>query len=358
MRGVLVSAMTVWAFFGVGCASTATRLPASFKPKYDSKIVRSLTTAAINHVLFQVDDGAFRDVPSRQIDQCKTREAPTWSQTLLDFLALMDRHPELYNKFSMVEFRRGDRPSIELTKDIDGLSTLTLFYGKSETFEKITDATQMPCAETAAEYLGRDLVVTSIRWPTESEIKDKLSQAPDRAEVGRFNFNPEFLVYLAERQAILKIKPEVAFERNYRGEFFLTSWLENMATEIKNPKIEKDYINYWFKEIADHSTQAKSIQFFGLRPEGNPSVGVQVDTAGKLARKMNGYQEATYMFMSYRPQSESYVYGSLEDLNKCLQSLTGVYRNPLSLGSSLDREPASFLAPDYSCALKDEEKSQ
>jgi hypothetical protein len=356
MRGFLVAAMTVWALFSAGCASTATRLPASFKPKNKYKNLSSQTTAAKKQLLFQVDDGAFRDVPSRQIEQCRTREAPTWSKTLLDFLTLMDHNPELYNKFSMVEFRRGDRAAAEMTKDIDGLSTLTLLYGKSETFEKISDATEMPCAEAANEYLGRDLVVTSIKWPSAGEILEKLNQAPPRSQVERFNFNTEFLIYLAERQTILKIKPEVAFERNYHGEFFLSTWLDTMAKEIKNPKIEKEYINFWFKEIADHSDQAKSIQFFGLKPEGNPTVGVQVDTAGKLARKMNGYQEATYMFMSYRQQSDSYLFGSLADLNKCLQGLTGVYRNPLSLGSSLDREPASFLAPDYSCVLKDEEK--
>jgi hypothetical protein len=359
MRVLGAGLLAGWLFLSLGCASSATRLPASFKPKYNSKIVTSLTTAALNRVLFQVDPAVFRDVGSRQIDQCRTRETPTWSQAFLNFLNLVDQNPEFYDKFSIVEFKPGNRAAAEITQDIDGLSRLTISYGKIEKNEKVLASTKMPCVESAQEYLGKDLVTTTIEWPSASEISQVIRAAKPRSDVARFQFNTDFLVFLAERQAVLKINPEVAFERNFDGTYFLTSWLEDMAKQIKDPAVEQDYINYWFREIAIHSSQAKNIQFFGLHPElnsgTNASVGVQVDTAGKLAQKMNSYQEASYLFFSYRQQGSEYIYGGLKDLNLCLRTLTGIYRNPLSMGSSLENEGSSFLAPGHSCPVRTKE---
>jgi hypothetical protein len=277
---------------------------------------------------------------------------------MLAFLSAMDRQPELYDKFNMVEFKRADHPGVELNRDIDGLTTLSINYGKIESFEKITASTKMPCSEAASEYADKDLVITRIEWPTTADIVATLDKAPARKQVERFQFNTEFLVFLAQRQASLRLNPEVAFERSYNGDYFLTTWLEQMAKEIKSPQSEQDYVNYWLKEISSHSSQARSIQFFGIGPDSAASVGVKVDTAGKLQRKLNNYQEPSYLFMSYKQQNGNYISGTLKDLNHCLQSLTGIYRNPLSMGTALEREPASFLAPGHSCSLDETEETE
>lgn len=350
--GFLVLALAV--LFTAGCATSAARLPASFKSEYNKKIVASLSTAAANHVLFNIDDAVFRVVSARQIDQCRTRELPTWSSSFLEFLALMDKKPEYYDKFNMVEFKRGGNdPSVEINKDIDGLSSLIISFGVREKFEKVTAKTKMPCSESPNDYLDKEIATISVAWPSTAEISEVLLHAPAKLDMERFQFNTDFLIFLAERQAILKINPEVAFERNYDGQYFLANWLSDMSKQLKDPTLSNDYIRYWFGEISTRSAQAKNIQFFGLHADSNASVGVKVDTAGKLQRKINNYQEPSYLFMSYRQQNGGYIFGTLKDLNACLQGLTGIYRNPLSMKSALERDPASFLGDGHSCNLRD-----
>jgi len=350
---IVVGMLSVFAV--AGCISTTLRLPASFKPSYNSKIVTSLRSAALNGVLFQVNDTVFRDVPARQVEHCRKADEPTWSQEFLGFLDLMDKNPQYYNKFYIVDFKRGDSAKAEITKDIDGLSYLSVTYAKRENREKVTASTNMPCLESNTDYVGKDLITTYIDWPTMAQVESVLKEATPKAKIERFQFNTDFLIFLAERQAILKINPEVAFERNYHGEYFLATWLEKMSQEIHDNDADLDFINYWLKEISTRSKQAKDIQFFGLHPEGTISYGVQVDTVGKFTRKINSYQEPTYLFMSYREKSGEYVYNDLKDLNTCLQSLLGTYRNPLSMGMAYESDEDSFLAPGYSCRMKGEE---
>lgn len=352
MRSIFPGAILLGSLLLSACVSNTLRLPASFQPKYDSKIVTSLKTAAVSGVLFQVSDSVFRDVPVRQVELCRTTEAPTWSTTFVNFLELMDRNPQYYNKFYIVDFKRGDKPRAEINKDIDGLASLSIVYSKRENREKITAMTNLPCAETVAPYLGKELITTSIDWPSIEQINAALKAAPNKLKIDRFQFNTDFLVYLAERQTILKINPEVAFERTYQGEYFLNSWLEKMADDIREPDQKHAYINYWLREISSRSNQAKSIQFFGLHAENQVSYGVQVDSVGKFNRKINGYQEPTYLFMSYREKNGEYIYSRLKDLDQCMQTLVGNYR---SISMTYDYDSDSFLAPGFSCKLKGEE---
>ncbi|MGZ3804115.1 MAG: hypothetical protein ACXVB4_07900 [Pseudobdellovibrionaceae bacterium] len=333
----------------VSCVSTTTRVPASFKPKYDNQIVNSLKSAALNGVLFQVNESVFRDVSVQQIDNCRKTQDPNWTSNFLSLLDLMNKNPQYYGKFHVVDFKRGDKAKVEISQDIDGLSYLNIAYAKREIREKVTSTTQLPCSEGSADFLGKDLVTTLIDWPNSEAIDSVLKQAPVKTKIKRFKFNTEFLVFLAEHQTILKINPEVAFERSYEGDYFLENWLEKMAQELHQKNVEIDYINYWIKEISTRSKQANSIQFFGLHPESTLTYGVQVDTVGKFSRKLNNYQEPTYLFMSYRQHNGEYTYNTLADLNQCLQGLMKIYSNPLSMGASFEFDSESFLAPGYSC---------
>jgi hypothetical protein len=351
MRRSFAAALVFCSVVFLGCASSTLRLPASFKPSYNSKIVTSLKTAALNGVLFQVQDSVFRDVPVRQVDRCRKTEAPTWTAQFIGLLDLMDHNPQYYNKFYIVDFKRGDHAKAEITKDIDGLTYLSLTYAKKENREKVSTLTDIPCGDSAAGLLGKDLVTTSIDWPGIDEISKVLKEAGERPKIERFQFNTDFLVYLAERQTVLKINPEVAFERTFQGDYFLAGWLEKKAQELKTPA-DLDFINYWLKEISSRSNQAKSIQFLGLHSETRVSYGVQVDSVGKFNRRINNYQEPTYIFMSYREKNGDYLSSNLKDLNKCLQTLLGSYR---SMGVGFDSDGDSFLAPGYSCKMAGED---
>ena len=346
--------------FVVGCVSSTIRLPASFKPKYNTKIVTSLRNAAVNGVLFQVSDSVFRDVPARQVDRCRKAEEPGWSAQLLSMLEVLDTKPQYYNKFHIIDIKRGDKPRVEIVKDIYDATYLTITYTKRETREKVGPGTVVPCMESNFDYQGKDLVTTNIDWPNIEEFKLVLNQAPVKQKLANYEFNTDFLVYLAERQTVLKMSPEVPFAKRMTGEPFLKYWLDTMAQELpaqptvgqkEQPAEELEFINYWLKEIATHSKQANMIQFFGLHQETGLSYGVQVDTVGKFSRKLANYQEPTYLFVSFGERKGEPTFSHLKDLNKCLQTLLGIYGNPLAMSSTLESDENSFLAPGYSCKL-------
>lgn len=336
--------------FVAGCVSSAIRLPSSFKPKYNNSTVDVLKVAAKNGIVFQVSDTVFRDVPTRQVDRCRKAEAPTWSLKLMELLTMLKEKNKdsYYNKFHVVDIKRGDKARVEITEDLSNVAYLTITYSKRETREKVTSSTVIPCYDTSTDFEGKDLITTNIDWPNIEEMKLALKQAPIKKDVSSFKFNTGFLTFLAERQAILKIGPEVPFAKTKEAEPFLKIWLDKVAHEIVD-LTNLEYINYWLKEISTQSKQAGAIQFFGLYREAGASHGVQVDTVGKYSRKLNSYQEPTYMFMSFREVNGDTVTDDLKDLNLCLRDLTGVYGNPLAMGTTLETDGDSFLAPGYSC---------
>ncbi|MBS1969404.1 MAG: hypothetical protein JSU04_03820 [Bdellovibrionales bacterium] len=339
--------------FAAGCVSSNIRLPASFKPKYNNSTVELLKAAAKNGIVFQVSDTVFRDVPARQVDRCRKADAPTWSAMLTDLLTMLKEKDKeaYYNKFHIVDIKRGDKARAEISEDLSHVTYLTITYAKRETREKMTSTTTVPCYDSGTDYEGKDLITTNIDWPNIEEMKLALKQAPNKKDVPSFQFNTDFLTFLAERQAILKIGPEVPYAKSKDAEPYLKLWLEKMATEIKEPN-NIEYISYWLKEINTHSRQASSIQFFGLYREGDAAHGVQVDTVGKYSRKLNSYQEPTYMFMSYGEVGGDTVTDDLKDLNACLRTLTGIYSNPLAMGTQLEADGDSFLSPGYSCKIE------
>lgn len=349
--------------FVMGCVSSTIRLPASFKPKYNTGTVELLKLAANHGVVFQVSDSVFRDVPARQVDRCRKAEAPTWTTELVEVLTVLkDKEKEIekdkskakesyYGKFHIVDIKRGDKARVEMTEDLSHVAYLTITYSKRETRDKVGPSTVVPCYDSGTDYEGKDLITTNIDWPNSEELKLALKQAPVKKDVSNFKLNPAFLNFLAERQTILKIGPEVPFAKTKDAEPFLKVWLEKMAQEIREPS-NLEYISYWLKEISTHSRQAGVIQFFGLYRESDAAHGVQVDTVGKYSRKLNGYQEPTYMFMSYGESGGDAVSDDLKDLNVCLQNLTGIYSNPLAMGTTLESDGDSFLAPGYSCKLE------
>jgi len=338
--------------FVAGCASSTIRLPASFKPKYNNATVDILKLAAKNGIVFQISDSVFRDVPARQVERCRKAEAPTWSPKLMELLTLLKEKDKdgVYNKFHVVDIKRGDKARAEITEDLSHVAYLTITYAKRETREKVTGSTAIPCYDSSTDYEGKDLISTNIDWPNIEELKLVLKQAPAKKDVPNFKFNTEFLNFLAERQAILKIGPEVPYAKTKDAEPFLKIWLEKVAQESRETT-SVEYINYWLKEISSHSRQANSIQFFGLYREADAAHGVQVDTVGKFSRKLNSYQEPTYMFLSYGESGGDIVVDDLKELNQCLQNLTGIYSNPLLMGTTLESDGDSFLSPGHSCKI-------
>lgn len=346
----------------VSCSSSRVRVPASNNDNiYNPKRIKSLKMAADNGVLFIVNDHVFRDLELEEVDtKCRRQSDPDWSEKIFSYLEVLDQHPAFYKKIHVIEVRRGDSPKIDIQKDLDNLTYLSITYVRSSKIEKISDGTSLPCDANSAEYRNRDLTTVKLNWPEKNLIATVLSNLPERPTVERFNFDRQFLGFLAERNTILKFTQELGFEKTPDGRYALPEVLNRLGQELT--KLQSDApatanINYWMNEIARKSTQASSIQLFAIVKDMELSSGVRVETEGEFARKVLGHQDPTYIFLSYKIESGSYYTASIKDLESCLSSLTDVMAGGFNSRKPASEERNSFLRPGYSCRQNSETKN-
>ncbi len=331
-----------------GCLSTPVRLPQSANQVYsNSDVQQGLLLAAQNNILFYIPESTVREVEKSVVDQkCRKIEDPFWADKLTEYLNEFKKRPELLTRFHILEMKRGDQSKVQIQKDLDGAVTLSIEFVKIESRGKINYQTNLPCQGSMAEYLDRDLIKTDFDFPTPEDLALVLQKSPEKPEVPRFQFSNAFLTYLAERGVIFKFNHEFSFEKTNFGKYVMAEILNNLAVESKDPFHK--YINYWFKEIAEKSTQAQLIQMFAVVSQKDPSSGVRVDSDGEQARKMLGLSDLTYVYTSYWTDDSNVNVVSLKDLDQCLQSFT------TDMSGARIRKPAatekeSFLRPGYTC---------
>lgn len=326
------------------------REPQSIAPNYNPMRIRLLKAAAEHGVLFQISDSVIRDVPVKSVgERCRKTGEADWVEKVYSTLATLDRDPELFNKIHVIEFRRGDQSGAELSKDLDGAVSLVLLYRKRISQEPIRSLSDIPCSEGNMAMIGKDDVsVTSFEWPSATDITTALANQPPRPDVDRFKLDRRFMLWLADRMTLFRLTPEIAFEKTPTGTPLLVTAMARLSEEIgavpSQPALE-----YWMKEISIRSHLGAGVKFFGLNRDLQMSTGLHVDSVGKFARKMNGYVDPTYPYVSYRLENSSYVTGSLGDLGTCLKNFMSTYRSPLSSMSSYEMDPDSFLFPGHSC---------
>lgn len=330
-----------------GCQHSPLRLPSSFsKPVYDAKRVQLLKVAAEHGVFFLIPETVIRDLPVRSAgDKCRKTEEGQWIENVYSTLAVLKQNPALADKIHMIEFKRGDRAQAEVSRDLDGVATLILYYSRIETRDKIRFISDIPCSGDL-EQIGKDLSVTKFEWPTRGAISMLLHAQPERASVERMNIDKRFPIWLAEHMTLFRITPELTFEKTPQGESLLPVALTTLANELP---ANQDQLEYWLSEISKRSKIGGSVKFFGLKKDLLGSTGLQVDTAGKFVRKMNGYSDPTYPYVSYKVDNGAYVFAGLAELRNCLGELSDTYRSPLSLLTAFDSDPESFMAPGYHC---------
>lgn len=343
--------------FFIGCINQPVRMPQSVSQVYhNSEIQQGLLLAAQNNILFSIPDSTIREVEKTEIDlKCRTIEDPFWAQKLSTYLNEFKKRPEFLTRFHILEMKRGDTAQVQIQKDItDGAVTVVIEFAKIESRGKVNYQTNLPCNGSIAEYIGRDLVKTDYDFPSPTKFAEALQKLEDRPTVPRFQFSNLFLTYLAERGVIFKFNHELSFEKSSDKKFVMIDILNRLGEETKDPFHK--YINYWFKEISQKSTQAQLIQMFAVIPDKEQKTGVWVDSEGERARRVLGQSDLTYVFTSYTTDENQVYVGSLKDLDQCLQTFTadmsGIkFRKPAST------EKESFLRPGYSCVNKASEKT-
>lgn len=339
--------MLVLTFF-IGCISTPLRLPQTVSQVYkNSDIQQGLLLAAQNNILININENAIREVEKTVIDsKCRNIEDPFWAEKLSLYLNEFKKRPEFLNRFHILEIKRGDVSQVQIQKDLDGAVTLSIEFVKIESRGKVGYQTNLPCKGSIAEYIGRDLIKTDFDFPAPEQIAVVLQKLPDRSDVSRFKFSNSFLSYLAERGVIFKFNHEFSFEKTNDGKYVMAEILNNLAVETKDPFHK--YINYWFKEISDKSTQAHLIQMFAVIPDKEPKSGIRVDSDGEQARRVLGQSDLTYIYTSYWTEENSVNVVSLKDLDQCLQTFT-TDMSGVKLRKPAATEKESFLRPGYSC---------
>jgi hypothetical protein len=250
----------------------------------------------------------------------------------------------------IIEVRRGDAAAASFEKDDDGMTRLVISYAKRTNYEKLTSWSEVPCNNPVSVDMNKDLEVTSFDWPSKEYVVGTLMGAEDRPSLARFNYDHKFLTYLADRLTILKVTQDQIYEKTPTGESALPVLLNKMAADL-NASASFPQVDFWIKDIGMHSKQASSIEFFAFSKDFLMSYGVRVDSAGKYARKINNYSDPSYLYLSFKEESGTYIAPSLKDLNTCLEGLTSLYRTQ-DFVNTLDTDKDSYLYPGYRCGVK------
>ena len=347
--GKITSALLVTlSFFFSSCLSTPLRLPQTVSQVYkNTDVQQGLLLAAQNNILFHIPEGTIHEVEKTVIDQkCRDIEEPFWADKLALYLNEFKKRPELLTRFHILELKRGDSSQVRIQKDMDGAVTLSIEFVKIESRGVVGYQTNLPCKASQAEYLGRDLIKTDFEFPTADKIALALQKLPERTAVPRFQFSNDFLSYLADRGVIFKFNHEFSFEKTNDGKFVMAEILNHFSEETKDPFHK--YLNYWFKEISEKSTQAHLIQMFGVLTDPEAKSGVRVDSDGEQARRVLGQSDLTYVYTSYWTVENKVNLVSLKDLDQCLQSFTADMSG-IKIRKPAATEKESFLRPGYSC---------
>jgi len=340
--------------FIYGCVSQELRIPNSATEVYkNADVQQSLMMAAQNNILFAISNDSLLDYEKTEIDaKCKSTASPFWAEKLTVYLNYMRQHPEWFSKFHVLEFKKGDHAQVQLQKDlIDGARVLSIQYVMSEVRGKVTLNTQLPCQGSLAEYIGQPLIKTDYEFPSKDQMQQVLSLAEDKEKVDRFNFNSDFLMYLAERGAVFKFSHEQSFEK-INKKYVLATALNKLAQEVKRQNF--GFVNLFLKKINQNSQQAEVIQLFGLVNDKELKAGLKVELQANADSNLGKMQvpNLTYLYLTYRTDTDDVAVTSIAGLNSCLQDQVK------TLGASL-RKPASdvleknnYLRPGFQCDSK------
>ncbi len=319
-------------------------MPASVALKYDNEHVRLLTAAAQEGILFQFDDEFLKDVPSAQIsDVCNYPEVEDWGSQFYSILKLFERNPDFFKKIHLIQFKRGDKPAAEVTRELDGTAYLILTYQKVQKRENITDDWRRKCDGFSPSR--EQVVLTQMEWPLTDEIQKSLAKLPAKAEIPRFTFDRSFLVYLAQRKTILRITPSLSAEKSFPTMApVLPQILNRLAQESRAARFK--YLDYYLQEIDQKSRMGSQIKFFSILQDQRLERGISLDSVSRsIASSLTQQLTSTYLFISYRSRGGEYEYSSLQELDQCLKTF-----NPVS--SEISYKPERFLHPGFSCGQK------
>lgn len=324
-------------------STTGSRQPNNVQFEYDTSKVKLLTWAAQNRIMFQFPESTFGDVALVQVKEtCKTLKEPVWSQAVFSTLESMKKNVALQNKIHVIEVKRTEKPQVEISKDLDGVTYLILGYTASETKSVIRDISQVPCDTDSALLVGEEKTTKDFNLPAKNLISKVISELPTATTPDRWKFNNDFLIFLAKKMTVLKFTSELGFERSADGHFFFVQFLEEQAQLIGKNQFHS--FNFWLSEIAQRSHAGSYLKIVALVSDKQLFYGMAASQQ---------FQGLAFPFLSYKSQDGKYTYTSLNQLNNCLEDLSNKYKRGLaSIRSDLSTQADTFLYPGHICHTK------
>ena len=331
-----------------GCVSPDLRFPASSDEIYGfNHLKQNLLLAAQKNVLFHIPQETLFETETNEIDaRCKEVKKPFWTEKLSVYLNLMQSNPEWFNRFHVIEIKKGDTSQVLLEQDLDGATILSIQYGKVESRGVVNLKTNLPCEKgRIAEYLGKEITKTQFDFPSIPDVRKILSSASNRKTVKRFDFSNKFISYLAERGFILKFNHEISFEKNSENKFVFAEVSNKLSRELGQQKDNK-HVNLWMKILNEARKSDEIIQMFSLENQKQLKSGLKFSV-----NEDNSESESyPFLYMSYNVE-ESFIRASdMTDLNDCLAQISNQKTNQFA------RQPTSEILndnkniKDFSCA--------
>jgi len=322
------------------CQTSPSRTPSSAKADFDTEKVGLLKWAAQNRILFQIHNDTFEDVHQSSIsNSCKKLASPAWTDVAYKSLEVLKKYPDLQDRIHIIEVKRSSEPAVTTTRDLDGVTYLVVIYSRLEKKSLVGQLDEVPCEEKSGTFLNQELLSVSFDYPSEKAILKAVRELPKRDVPDRWKFKTQFLTYLAERQTIFRINPELTFERSPEGDSFLASFLNAQADLV----VKQDFstFDYWLHELSVRSHSGSYLKFFMLNKDKDLSFGM-----GSLPESRG----LSYPFLTYKVQEGRYTYPTLTQLDRCLSELSSRYRRSLaSVNTEISTHPETFLSPGYTC---------
>ena len=331
-----------------GCVSPDQRFPSSSEEIYSfSNLKQNLLLAAQNNVLFHIPQETLFETEKNKIDaRCKEVQKPFWTEKLSVYLNLMQSNPDWFNRFHVIEIKKGDTSQVVLEQDLDGATVLSIQYGKVESRGTVNLKTNLPCEKgRIAEYLGKEITKTQFDFPSVTDVRKLLNSASIRKTVKRFEFSNQFISYLAERGFILKFNHEISFEKNTENKFVFAEVLNKLSRELSQRKDNK-HVNLWMKILNEARKSDEIIQMFSLENQKQLKSGL------KFSINDNNPESESYpfLYMSYNVEEAFINSSDITDLNDCLAQISNQKTDAFARQPTSENLNDNKNIKDFSCA--------
>ncbi len=342
----IVFLMLIFSIINFACSTKEKKIerePSSTSDYSDNENQFLLEYAANQKILLLMTDQDLKDFSYSQVESCRNQGNFEWPQYFFDSLKYMNGDESLANKVHIIQIVKSDRATATVVKQKNGISILYISYLKTENRSSLQSLSQISCPKANNDYIGKPLINIGMSWPNQVDIQTALKQADLRTDIKEWNFSTKWLTYLSQNMTILRASDEMVADPQF-VQYFMDEYSLDLA-ELKQPV----HIPYWLKQINTRSNMALLVQTFKINKTINTNYGIKVDSLGKIARKINGSSDPTYLFLNLKFDNSGVIRPKLQDLEKCLGQMSERHQDRRNFHTEFEDDRDAYLYPGYNC---------